>query len=415
MSDSGSDMRSQRRDARHAIAILSIANCLSILPVFLFSGLAILLMGDIGFGISGVGTAVAMFFAAASIGSWPAGRLVERVGPRYGLQLSAALGGLSMALIGLFTRDWRTLAIWMTCCGAATALSRPSVNVGVAYWVPIQRQGEAFGWNQAAVPLAGLIAGAAVPVVGLTVGWPWAFVAGAIFAWGFAAFLQGIPQRYSSRATYEPPMHDDAVPLESAQMHRSSLLALAAAAGCATASSQSLGAFLVLSIVAHGFDLSTGAGFLAAGSGAGILARLVTGYWADRGLRRYLHAILIMFILGSAGFAILGIAETVPLLVLGTVLSFGAGWGWPALFALAVVRANGSAPAAATGFVQSGTFIGGVVGPYVFGRIVEFGSYLVAWQTVACLGLLAAILTCGTIRLENRTGPLDEQTLYFGR
>src|SRR5205823_1137887 len=49
-------------------------------------------------------------------------------------------------------------------------------NLTLARSVPAHRLGLSFGVKQAAIPLATLLAGAAVPAVALTVGWRWAYV-----------------------------------------------------------------------------------------------------------------------------------------------------------------------------------------------------------------------------------------------
>ena len=49
-------------------------------------------------------------------------------------------------------------------------------NTSLSRQVPAGRQGLSFGVKQAAIPVSTLLAGAAVPVVALTVGWRWAFV-----------------------------------------------------------------------------------------------------------------------------------------------------------------------------------------------------------------------------------------------
>jgi len=80
------------------------------------------------------------------------------------------------------------------------------------------------------------------------------------------------------------------------------------------------------------------------------------------------------------------------LLVLGTVLAYGASWGWPGLFNYAIVRQSRAAPSAATGVTQSGLFGGQLVGPPLFGWLVEQASYELAWAVFAGLLVLAAVL-----------------------
>jgi predicted MFS family arabinose efflux permease len=74
-------------------------------------------------------------------------------------------------------------------------------------------------------------------------------------------------------------------------------------------------------------------------------------------------------------------------LLIATPLAFGAGWGWPGLFNLAVAREYPEAPGAASGVTQTGTYVGAVLGPVIFGALVEHASYRVAWLFAATLSL----------------------------
>ena len=75
--------------------------------------------------------------------------------------------------------------------------------------------------------------------------------------------------------------------------------------------------------------------------------RVALGWVADR-ITLGLRSVAALLVLGAAGVAML--TTGIPsLVVLGTMLGFGAGWGWAGLFNLLVVRRYPSAPAVATG------------------------------------------------------------------
>jgi predicted MFS family arabinose efflux permease len=78
--------------------------------------------------------------------------------------------------------------------------------------------------------------------------------------------------------------------------------------------------------------------------------------------------------------------------VAGAVLAYVLGWSWPGLFNLAIVRANPSAPGAATGITQTGTYIGGVLGPLLFGWAVEAVGYPPAWLGSGAAALVGAVM-----------------------
>jgi predicted MFS family arabinose efflux permease len=77
-------------------------------------------------------------------------------------------------------------------------------------------------------------------------------------------------------------------------------------------------------------------------------------------------------------------------LVVGTVVGFGLGWSWPGVLNFAVVQLNPRAPAAATSITQSGVYVGGCVGPLVFGLLAAH-SYPLAWLVAAAAMVGAAV------------------------
>ncbi len=77
----------------------------------------------------------------------------------------------------------------------------------------------------------------------------------------------------------------------------------------------------------------------------------------------------------------------------GTVLAFGAGWGWAGLLNYSIVRSYPHAPAAATGMTQGAAYLGGVVGPTAFGLAGTHLSLAVAWWGAGIAVLIAALCT----------------------
>jgi MFS family permease len=58
----------------------------------------------------------------------------------------------------------------------------------------------------------------------------------------------------------------------------------------------------------------------------------------------------------------------------------------------AVVSAYATAPGSATGILQSGGAVGGIVGPALVGVLADQWSYGHAWSAAACVAALAAAL-----------------------
>jgi MFS family permease len=183
------------------------------------------------------------------------------------------------------------------------------------------------------------------------------------------------------------------------------LVMLALGIGLGSAAATPLGAFVVESSVASGLRVGTAGLLLALGSAVGIVVRVVFGHLADGMGGGRLRLVAAMLGVGVVGFLLLA-SGSGGLIVPGTLLAFGAGWGWPGLFNFAVVKTNPNAPAAATGITQTGASGGAALGPLVFGLVVEAASYDAAWLLCGAIALVAllAILAGRAMMLRDRAG-----------
>jgi hypothetical protein len=99
----------------------------------------------------------------------------------------------------------------------------------------------------------------------------------------------------------------------------------------------------------------------------------------------------ILLALGALGFALLAWPASPVTMVVGTIMAFGAGWGWTGLFHLAVVRLRPRAPAAASGAASTALFLGSIVGPAGFGTLASMTSFRLAWIVAGAWLLVAAL------------------------
>ena len=352
------------------------------LPVFLLGGLAVLVQEDLSFGPVGLGLAVTTFFAVAAVASVPAGRTAARFGSARTMALA---GGLSAAaLVAMASApSYPALLIALGLAGAANATAQISSNQALAQLVPPKRQGFAFGIKQSAVPASTLLAGLALPLLGVTVGWRATMLVAAVLA-----LVLLVSARLPPTAA---PVAGDRPRASSSRGRVLALLAVAAALGAGAANS--LGAFLVASTVALDWTPASAGLLLSFGSAVGVVMRLTIGWLADRRDGGHLLAVAGMLASGAVALGLLATGST-RLLPVATALAFGLGWSWPGLLTYAVVRLDPDAPAAATGITQSGVFVGGAVGPLAFGVIVHGTSYQVAWSLAAGALVAAALLVC---------------------
>lgn len=378
------------------LGVAVAATLLGGLPVWLVAGLAPQLRRDLDLDAARLGSLIGLNFAVMAVAAVPAGRLVERIGWRRGLAVTAAFAATSLAGIALTAHTWPVL-VALLCLGALGAsLSHPAANLGIAQQVPRARQGVAFGVKQASIPLTTLVAGLASPLVAETVGWRWAFGAAAMVSLLLlvAISIEPGPLRHlwAQGPSATPATSDAGRPAATVNESLSSLVILAVGAGLVAAATISLGSFLVLSAVESGVAPDTAGVLLALGSGVGILSRIMTGVLADRRGSRHLLVVVWMMLGGSAGLLVLAAADTLWVLVLGTLLAFGLGWSWNGLFAFVVVLRNPLSPAFATGVIQTALAGGGIVGPPVFGLLAEGWSYSAAWSGAALASTCGALL-----------------------
>jgi MFS family permease len=370
-----------------------------VLPAFLTGGLAVQIRSEMDFGSAALGLAVAVFFVTASLASVVMGRVVERIGSHRAMRVSATGSAVALLGVALFAGSWTGLAACLVLGGLANALAHPATHLSLAREVPANRQGLSFGIKQAAIPAATLLAGLAVPIIAVTLGWRWAFAGGAALALGISLFvpaetLGGVRKVKEVRAGDVPT---------------APLVLLALGIGLGSAAATPLGAFVVESSVASGLRVGTAGLLLALGSAVGIVVRVVFGHLADGMGGGRLRLVCAMLGVGVVGFLLLA-SGSAGLIVPGTLLAFGAGWGWPGLFNFAVVKTNPNAPAAATGITQTGASGGAALGPLVFGLVVEAASYDAAWLLCGAIALVAllAILAGRAMMLRDRDrGPRD--------
>jgi predicted MFS family arabinose efflux permease len=364
-----------RRPVRAATGALTTTIAVSI-PVFLVGGLAVQIADELGFSPAGLGLAVSAYFGVSALASVPAGALVERYGStrvsRYGIALAAA----SLLAVAVAARSLWSLVAVLALGAAANALGQLASNSSLAQHVPTRRQGLSFGVKQAAIPVSTLLAGIAVPVVALTVGWRWAFVLAAVLA---LAVIPLVPAEHDNARRTRGNGGDRAT---------AALVVLGVAATLAAAAANALGTFLVDSAVARGISPGPAGLALTLGGAVCALARVTGGWQADLRPGRQVGVIAGLLAAGAVGLGLLAVPGTVPLVV-GVVLGFGLGWSWPGLMNFAVVRLHPQAPAAATSITQTGVYAGGCVGPLGLGAVATAADYPTMW-TVAAVAMVSA-------------------------
>lgn len=367
----------------------------TVLPVFLAGSLGPQIGDEAGFDTGGLGWMIAGFFTAGALSSAAFGRVGERIGAHRALQLGGAGSALAQLVIAVTPARLPLLTVVLFLAGLANTMAQPAANIVVSQRIPFERQGIAMAVKQSAIPAATILAGVAVPVIGLTVGWRWAFVGGALLA-----ALASV----GARTVADLPPGPVAAMRSESGGSTTVLVILALGAWLAAGHATMIAGFLVDSGEHAGLSPSVAGVMLAVGSISGITSRLALGSFVDRTDISPLTLVVALLVMGSAA-ALLLAPQQAGLHVVATPLMFATGWAWPGLFNLAVVQSRADRPGAATGVTQTGTYLGAVTAPLAFGALVEAtDSYAAGWSFAAAWALSAAVVMALANRSLRRAG-----------
>lgn len=378
-----------------AVGVATVVTVLCVLPVFLTGGMAVQISLEFGPSAQALGIAMATFIAVQALLSGPLGRLADRLPAMRAMRLSLAITAASCLGLAVAAESWLGLAVALGAAGVGNALGQPAASRHLASIVRVERQGIAFGVFQSSKPLAGLLSGLAVPAVALSVGWRWAFVGVAVIALALAGARAG-PQAPAPAAVAQGA---DRRLLASPAMG-ALLVGVAGGFGAVKIFSS----FLVDASVQAGMGEATAGLVLSVASVVAVVARLTVGLFADRWAGSLWPLVVVMLLVGAGGFALIAVDR--PLLMAPGAVIVGVGaWGYNGLLHLSMVRTLSHRPATITGLLLAGASTGGVVGPVVFGAVVERSSYPIGWMGVTSLVLLAAaLLGLGGRRVDQQRG-----------
>ena len=372
------------RSSVRPLATATAATVAAGLPLFLVGALAAQLTEEFVFGAVALGAAVGFTQGLRSVASAVLGRVVDRLGASRSLRLAMLTSAASAAGIALFADSWGTLVVWLLLTALAHAISQPAANRLMVNRTRPERLGTAFGIKQAAPPTATMLAGLSVPVLAVTVGWRWAYGLAAVLALVVALFIRrppgaGRPERRAQRmARAKVRLHDP-----------TTIAIIAAGFGMAFAASAVVLTFYVDAHVAAGGTPSFAGALLAGASVAAIATRISAGIACDRTAVDPLRICSALLLVGSLGHLLLAFGRP-PAMAVGIIVALVGTWGFPSAFWVAIMRAYASTPGRVTGAMAPGVFMGGVVGPVLFGLTVEHVGYPIAWASAAVVAVSAA-------------------------
>lgn len=358
---------------------------LGAIPPFLLAAQAVLMAEDLDFGAAGLGVAVSTFFAVAALVTIVAARRIEGWSRRFSTVVAGGLVAAGGLILAVLSRDWWTLVLAMAVLGAANAACQVTANLTLAHTLPPRRRGLGFGVKQSAVPAAIMLGGLAVPTTTAALGWRSSFaITGAVGLFVVSLALVR-PDRAGGQVRGTRTGSREGAP-------RRPLLLCGLAITCGSAAANFFGAYLATWAFAVGLSVSQAALLMSTGSASSIVVRVLVGMSADRRHGGNLAVVAGQMVIGGLTLAMIAAVHQPWSVVTFGILAFALGWSWPGLLLYAVARVGRDAPGQASSVVQAGAFLGGAVGPAMFGLVVAQSGFTTAWWAAAASLLIAGAL-----------------------
>jgi sugar phosphate permease len=338
-------------------------------------------LGETGVVLGSVGIGMLLTLLA-----W--GLLADRIGERAVIALGLTSGGVAMAATGR-TGSYPALVGMLVVSGALGAGVNAASGRAVMSWFGAEERGLALGIRQAAVPVGGAVAAAALPWLASAGGTKLAFEAlgAGCIAGGVVA---GVLMREAPARALPHPAAGGRPPLRDARMWL-----LAGGSSLYLAAQIAILSFVVLFLHEHrGLSTHAAAAVLATINVLGIGARIGIGRWSDRAGARLapLRTIGLALAVGTILTAVLvdaPLALLVPALIVAGVL----GLSWNGLsFTAAAERAGLARSGAALGFQQTMLGVLGAAVPPAFAVFVGATSWRVAFAVSAAGPVLGVLL-----------------------
>ncbi|MDA1091166.1 MAG: MFS transporter [Proteobacteria bacterium] len=362
----------------HVAGTLSIVSVLAMAPV---------ITRDLGLSAAEFGFFITAYYGAQAICSLPAGGMVDRVGVGTSLVISHAImvvGALLFSQAGTYALALASLAVM----GVGYSISNPATAKGVFEWFPQERRATAMGIKQVGVPLGGILAAANGALV-TAVAWGHIMIGVAVLVMvnGVLCLKLARLPTTGGRQAGQHPLANIREVMKDGNINRFVVLC-----GLYNFGQTNFFAFLTLFLrdvlQASQPMASLGIGIAQAASafgriGWGVISDTVFG-GRRKGLTVGLGAAAVVGLIGMALLKpdhgiILGLGLA---LVLGlTIASFA-----PLVQTLAVESPEPRLAGSVLGYNMLATHIGGMIGPPIFGAIVDAsGGYGAGWLVSAAV------------------------------
>ncbi|MGB3484579.1 MAG: MFS transporter [Mycobacterium sp.] len=368
------------------VALTIAAAAVGALPLNLVGALGYQIEQDLALSAAGIGIAVATFRLVQGVSAYKLGGMVDVLGARRALCVATALTVVCSLVITFGARSLVVLMLAMAVGGIGKSLMQPASNRMVVTEARGDQYGIVIGFKQAAAPLSTLLAGLAVPLVAMTLGWRWAFGITAVLATLCCALvLRFMTEEKTGKAKSSK---QERPPRSELRL----LVMIGAAMAFANATNSIIPAFWVLGETRAGVSPAHAGVVLAIASGLAIAVRVFSGIACDRLPGDPMKFCAAMLFAGAIGISTLAYVESDTIRSVGLVIGYAGVWGYPAVLWYAVLKRFHRTPGYVTGQVTIYSLVGGSIGPVVFGLIADATTYAAGWILTAFLAVASAVI-----------------------
>ena len=376
------------------LSILTLVHVVGTLHMVSVMAMAPVIQRDLSLSVTQVGLLVTAYYGAQTVGAFPAGGLVDRLGVGWSLVLAQVIliaGAISLSQANDFAAAFGSCAIM----GLGYSLTNPASARGVLEWFPPERRATAMGIKQTGVSIGGVLAAGNGALVTLL---SWQSIMWIIAGVTAASALLSL--RLAERPSWRAGGSFRSVIAHLSEVVRDRNLGLLfAAGGFYNMGQMNFFAYLTLFMREAAQASQPVAGLsLAIAQAASAVGRIGWGVVSDtvfRGKRKTLvvglcgTAVILLAAMAAVGLW-WGVAVGIALaLALGlTIASFAS-----LMQTLAVEAVAPRLAGSAMGYSLVGTALGGMVGPPLFGAVVDLtGNFANGWLLTAGLVLAGTLL-----------------------
>ncbi|MEE8265303.1 MAG: MFS transporter [Acidiferrobacterales bacterium] len=376
------------------LSILTLVHVVGTLHMVSVMAMAPVIQRDLNLSVTQVGLLVTAYYGAQTVGAFPAGGLVDRLGVGWSLVLAQVIliaGAISLSQANDFAAAFGSCAVM----GLGYSLTNPASARGVLEWFPPERRATAMGIKQTGVSIGGVLAAGNGALVTLL---SWQSIMWIIAGVTAASALLSL--RLAERPSWRAGGSFRSVIAHLSEVVRDRNLGLLfAAGGFYNMGQMNFFAYLTLFMREAAQASQPVAGLsLAIAQAASAVGRIGWGVVSDtvfRGKRKTLvvglcgTAVILLAAMAAVGLW-WGVAVGIALaLALGlTIASFAS-----LMQTLAVEAVEPRLAGSAMGYSLVGTALGGMVGPPLFGAVVDLtGNFANGWLLTAGLVLAGTLL-----------------------